>query len=821
MRELPRSLLALRELAFDLRWSVGSAADAVWRSIDAPAWEATRNPRWLLQIASGRRLAELASDAGFGQALQRLVGTRRAYFEAPTWCARQHPELARQRIAYFSMEFAVGQALPNYAGGLGVLAGDFLKAASDLGIPLVGVGIFFQQGYFRQTLRADGQHECYPHNEPGQLPVRPLRSPDGAWLRVPLRIARRTVWLRAWLATVGRVALYLLDTNDPLNPPGDRAITARLYGGGSKTRLLQEIVLGVGGVRLLERLGIDVSVLHLNEGHSAFAVLERARAFARRETVGFREALWATRAGNVFTTHTSVGAAFDRFEPALVERTLLSRDGDFAELDVPACTLLALGREHDAEDAPFSMAHLALRGSGRINGVSRLHGAVSRRLFSQAFPLRAESEIPIGYVTNGVHLPSWTSGAADALWTAAAGADWWRADATAAASASGFGDQALWSLRYAQRRALIEHVCPPSPAWARAHPQARSIAGLRPEVLTLGFARRFTGYKRPLLLLQDPERLLALLASEERPVQLLIAGKAHPADSEGKQMLASWVEFARRPELAGRCVVLPDYDVALAARMVSGVDVWINTPQLQWEACGTSGMKILSNGGLNLSVPDGWWAEVNAADAGWTLGSDADGSDAEDAEALHAMLERDVIPAYYKRDEHALPRRWLARIRASMTQLTLRFGAERMLREYTEQVYAPAAAAYQRRTAHDARLARALARFEQQVTAGWPELGVGPLELAEGSDGQRSASVAVRLGQLPAELLLVELCAPPEGAPRRELMRPISDGSAGVRTFRCVVPPDWPAGVPFVRVTPVHPAAQLPLELPLAARSVP
>jgi starch phosphorylase len=569
----------LSELALDLRWTWTHAGDDLWRAVDAEAWERTRNPWFVLHSVPHARLRELARDEAFCRALAALAG-------APP--ARPFSEA---RVAYFSMEFAIGEAVPLYAGGLGVLAGDYLKTASDLDLPIVGVGLLYQEGYFRQTIDADGhQHESYPYNDPTALPLEPLSAPTGGWLRIEEALPGRALWLRVWRARVGRVSLLLLDSNDLYNSPGDRGITGKLYAGGVEKRLLQEIVLGIGGWRALAAVGATPDVAHLNEGHAALVVLERARSFARQARLSFAEALWATRAGNVFTTHTPVAAGFDAFAPELVERNL----GAYAdELGISAAELLALGRG-DARDRaePFNLAWLAMRGCTRANGVSRLHGEVSRRIFGPLFPRWPEAEVPIGHVTNGVHLPTWSSRAADH-------------------AAAALDDAALWRLRDASRRALVARTR----ARLRTQLLRRGVREdveriLDPDTLTLGFARRFVEYKRPALLLHDPARLTRLLYDPARPIQLVLAGKAHPNDEQGKQMIEQWIRFASRPEVRARVVFLEDYDLELAAEMVQGVDVWLNTPRRPWEACGTSGMKVLVNGGLNLSSLDGWWAEA-------------------------------------------------------------------------------------------------------------------------------------------------------------------------------------------------------------------
>ena len=556
----------------------------------------------------------------------------------------------------------LSEALPIYSGGLGNVAGDQLKAASDLGVPVVGVGLLYQQGYFRQVIDKDGaQQALFPYNDPGQLPITPLRQANGEWLRLEIALPGYSVWLRAWQVQVGRVKLYLLDSNDAANFPAHRGITSELYGGGPELRLKQELLLGIGGWRLLGALGIQPEVCHLNEGHAAFAVLERARSFMEETGQPFEVALAVTRAGNLFTTHTAVAAGFDRFAPALIEQYL----GRYAEekLGITLHDLLALGRQNPNDSSEsFNMAYLAIRGSGAVNGVSRLHGKVSRHLFEPLFPHWPEDEVPVGHVTNGVHMPSWDSAPADDLWTEACGKDRWLGTTeNLEQDIRRVSDATLWQFRTAASKSLVEYArerLSRQLAASGASPEAVDSAKhlFDPNALTLGFARRFATYKRPNLLLHDPERLLRLLTNPERPVQLIIAGKAHPADQAGQALIQEWMHFIRRPEARPHVIFLSDYDMLLTEHLVQGVDVWINTPRRPWEASGTSGMKVLVNGGINLSELDGWWAEAYTPEVGWALGDgqehgDDPAWDAVEADALYDLLEREVIPEFYARDE--------------------------------------------------------------------------------------------------------------------------------------------------------------------------
>ena len=823
LRELPESIRALGELSLDLRWSWCHSADALWAMLDGEMWERTRNPWLVLQTTPRSRLQSLAVDARFLEELARVQRECDEYLGGRTRWEDIRPPGFEGPIAYFSMEFGITEVLPIYSGGLGVLSGDHLKTASDLGVPIVGVGLLYQEGYFRQMLDAHGrQIELYPANLPHTLPVSAVRVADGQRLVVPVELPGRTLRLLVWKAQVGRVPLYLLDSNDPLNSPADRGITGQLYGGGKENRLTQEIALGIGGWRLLELLGLEPAVCHLNEGHAALVTLERARAFMRRHKVGFWTALWATRAGNVFTTHTPVAAAFDTFPVEL----LAQYGRDYArELGLPPEHLLGLGRLRNDADEPFNMAFLAARTCGRINAVSRLHGEVSRRIFQDLYPRWPRPEVPIGHVTNGVHMPTWDSAHADALWTTACGKARWLGETGALGQAiAAVPDEQLWEMRAAARRDLVQY------ARQRLHSQlaqrgasdkllARCHEVLDPNVLTLGFARRFTEYKRPAMLLRDAERLARLLTDAGRPVQIIVAGKSHPHDEVGKGCIAQWAAFAHRDDMRTRAVFLEDYDMALAARLVQGVDVWINTPRRAWEACGTSGMKVLVNGGLNLSELDGWWAEAFAPEVGWGVNGSADiggpADDEREAELLYRLLEEEVVPEFYRRDAGGLPRHWIARLRASMTRLTPQFSTNRMLLEYVRDYYLPAAADYGQRCADGAAVASSLWQWERQIRRRWHEVHAGRLEVAREGDGW-TFSLPVYLGDLPADSVAAQLYAEPAAGEREALVPmqpagPVPGAINGV-LFRARVATQRPATDFTARLVPTHPHARVPLE---------
>jgi starch phosphorylase len=613
---------ALVELALNLHWSWNHAADELWEGLDKELWATTQNPWVILRTVSHEKIKAALADVEFRGRLDSLLQQNRESYQADTWFQHKHPDKALTTVAYFSMEFMLSEALPIYSGGLGNVAGDQMKAASDLGIPVVGVGLLYGQGYFREDFDSEGRQQAlYPVNDPGQLPIRPLRQKNGEWLRLQIHLWGAMIRLRCWEVSVGRTKLYLLDTNDFANTAAHRGITSELYGGDAEMRLKQEIILGIGGWRLLRALGLQPEVCHLNEGHAAFAVLERARCYMEDHSKPFDLALAVTRAGNVFTTHTAVAAGFDRFDPQLIRQYLDHYAQD--ELRISLDDLLKIGRQNPGDNAePFNMAYLALGGSGHVNGVSKLHGEVSRQIFQPLFPHWPQAEVPISSVTNGIHVPTWDSVEADTLWTTACGKKRWRGDRAVEDDIRHLTDEQIWQMRSTERKTLIDRLR------IRYSRQLSSEGGdpsdanhiFDGNALTLGSARRFATYKRPDLLLLDSERLVRFLSDPLRPVQLILAGKAHPQDLPGQALIKKWKDFIRRPEVRSRVVFLSDYDMMLAQHMVHGIDLWINTPRRPWEACGTSGMKVLVNGGLNLSELDGWWAEAYSPEVGWAIG---------------------------------------------------------------------------------------------------------------------------------------------------------------------------------------------------------
>jgi starch phosphorylase len=809
-----------------MRWSWNHATDEVWRQLDPGLWAITNNPWVVLQTASRDRIKRVLSDPVFRKNVDGLVEASRQVAEAPAWFQRNHAGDPLTCVAYFSMEFMLSEALPIYSGGLGNVAGDQLKAASDLGVPVVGVGLLYQQGYFRQVIDKSGEQQAlYPYNDPGQLPIMPLRQPNGEWLRLEIALPGYSVWLRAWQVQVGRVKLYLLDSNDAANYPVHRGITSELYGGGPELRLKQEMLLGIGGWRLLRALGLQPEVCHLNEGHAALAVLERARSFMEQTGQPFEVALAATRVGNLFTTHTAVAAGFDRFAPALIKQYL----GGYAKqkLGISLHDLLALGRQNaDDSSEPFNMAYLSIRGSGSVNGVSRLHGKVSRRLFLPLFPRWPEDEVPIGHVTNGVHTPTWDSAPADDLWTEACGKDRWLGTTESLEQdIRRVSDTKLWQFRTAASKSLVEYARERlSRDLAAAGAQPEDVEAAKhlfdPDTLTLGFARRFATYKRPNLLLHDPQRLLRILTNAQRPVQLIIAGKAHPADQAGQALIREWMHFIRRPETRPHAIFLSDYDMLLTEHLVQGVDVWINTPRRPWEACGTSGMKVLVNGGINLSELDGWWAEAYTPEVGWALGDGQEHGedpawDAAEAEALYDLLERQVIPEFYTRGENGIPAAWVARMRESMARLTPVFAASRAVREYLEQHYLPAAAAYRERAANKGAAGRLVVDWRHEVEGKWGSLRFGDLRV-ETNAGHHVFEVEIFLNNLDPNAARVELYADgiDGGDPVRVEMkcaRPLPDASRP-SLYQATVPTTRPARDYTARVVPQRSGVAVPLE---------
>jgi starch phosphorylase len=811
---------ALESLALNLRWSWSHAADKVWETLDPELWRITQNPLVVLKTVSLEKLENALKDQTFSQLVEELTAYNKAAEESPCWFQNHFSTHPLKSIVYFSMEYMICEALPIYSGGLGNVAGDQLKAASDLGVPVIAIGLLYQEGYFRQMIGPDGtQQALYPFNDPGQLPISPLRTPSGEWLRIEAVYPGYSIWIRVWQVKVGRVQLLLLDSNDAANLPIHRGITSELYGGGPELRFKQEIILGIAGWRLVDALNLQPEVCHLNEGHAALAVLERARCFMVKNQCSFETALETTRAGTVFTTHTAVPAGFDRFDVPYVDRFL--KNYAEKELKISLNQLLALGRADPSNASePFNMAYLAIRGSGAINGVSALHEKVSKSLFSGLFPRWPEEEIPVGHVTNGVHAPSWDSAEADRLWSDACGKDRWLSTTEALCDKMRcIAPDRIWAMRNTERKNLVAYIR------KRYSLQLASIRASQEEIdhalqifdpgsLTLGFARRFATYKRPNLLLRDPERLIRLLTQKDKPVQLVIAGKAHPADHAGQELIREWVAFTKQPEIRDRVVFLSDYDMHMTEHLVQGVDVWLNTPRRPWEACGTSGMKVLVNGGLNLSELDGWWAEAYKPELGWALGDaeehpESQELDQKEADDLFHLLETSIIPEFYQRNQEGVPEAWIQKIRSSMAELTPLYSTNRSVREYTEKYYAKAAETYRMRLSEGAKIVA----WRKQLHDCWHNLRFGSFEVkTEGA--QHHFSQACYLDSIPKEAVQVSLFAAPALSIPMQYAKELQ-GSPGMHVYEVSVPNDRPAADYTPRITPFYPGVSIPLECPL------
>ncbi|SBU89604.1 starch phosphorylase [Streptomyces sp. MnatMP-M77] len=796
---LPEPLRPLHDLAHNLRWSWHTETRELFRSADPEGWRpADADPVRLLGSLSAGRLAALAADEEYLGRLADASADLAEYLNGPRWYQEQRAAGAElpSAVAYFSPEFGVTAALPQYSGGLGILAGDHLKAASDLGVPLIGVGLLYRHGYFRQTLSREGwQQEHYPVLDPNELPLDLVREADGAPVRVVLALpGGRSLHACVWLARVGRVPLLLLDSDVEENAPGERDVTDRLYGGGSDHRLLQEMLLGIGGVRAVRtwcRLTgtPEPEVFHTNEGHAGFLGLERIRELISTG-LDFDAALEVVRAGTVFTTHTPVPAGIDRFDRGLVARHF----GDDGELPgVAVEKILRLGTETYPGGEPelFNMAVMGLRLAQRANGVSTLHGAVSREMFSGLWPGFDPAEVPITSVTNGVHAPTWVApevfrlgagriGESRAHQVLAGGPVADEASARTGTprrwdAVTGIGDQEIWDLRRELRGQLVTEVRRRLYAsWRRRGAGTAELGWidgvLDPDVLTIGFARRVPSYKRLTLMLRDRDRLRALLLHPARPIQIVVAGKAHPADDGGKRLVQELVRFADDAGVRHRIVFLPDYGMGMAQKLYPGCDVWLNNPLRPLEACGTSGMKAALNGCLNLSVRDGWWDEWFDPDFGWEIPT-ADGSavdedrrDELEANALYALIEDRVAPRFYDRGAGGLPDRWIEMVRSTLVGLGPRVLAGRMVREYVERLYAPAARS---RRALDAGTARDLAQWKGKVRAAWSGVSVDHVEsvsdTAAGGSAELGASLALRariaLGGLEPDDVEVQVVA--------------------------------------------------------------
>lgn len=753
--KLPSVLSSLKDLAENLWFGWRPEVSALFRRIDPTLWKTSdHNPVYLLGRVDQKRLEQLAEDAGFLSELKRVHESLKEYRAASSENAVTKHTGIDCRVAYFSMEFGIVQCLRTYSGGLGILAGDHLKSASDLNSPIVGVTLLYQEGYFHQYLNTDGwQQEDYPENDFSVLPVHLMRDENGNPITVEVSFQGRPVIIQIWSAMVGRIPLYLLDTNTEANPPDIRYTTSRLYGGDWEMRIRQEIVLGIGGVRALDRLGLSPNVYHMNEGHSSFSALERIRSFQEKEGLSFDAARELVIATNVFTTHTPIPAGNDAFAPELMEQYF----SDYAQsMGIAFKVLLAFGRENPWDDnEPFSMTVLALRLSAHSNGVSRLHSNISQNMWKKIWPKNPTEDVPIEQITNGIHIPSWISQDMSRLFNRYLGPKWmedpdnekvWK-------RIDEIPDSELWHTHERAR----EHLVATTRQTLRTQLERRgasireleaAMGALHPEILTIGFARRFASYKRATLILRDKERLVKLLTDPNRPMQLIFAGKAHPQDHKGKELIKEITHFARREDIRNRLVFLEDYSMNLARHLVQGVDIWMNTPRRPLEACGTSGMKAIPNGTLNMSILDGWWIEGYDPRYGWAIGHGETYEDRvlqDDIESrdIYNLLENEIIPLFYDRGPDNIPKPWVTMMKDAMRDLCPIFNSHRMVQEYTNRFYLGSARRWNELTKNNMEGARTLAEWRQKLLTNWDAIRISNIQSDKTVDLPINASLKI------------------------------------------------------------------------------
>jgi len=757
---LPEPLKDLDFIARNLFWSWNPEFVDLFKRIDGNLWAASgNNPIKFLSTVSQEQLEAMAENQGFVCELQRAVEKLKLYLRMPTWFEKVCSTSDNPVIAYFSAEFGIHESLSFYAGGLGVLAGDHLKSASDLGVPLVGVGLLYQKGYFRQYLNIDGwQQEVYIENDFYNMPIELVRDKDGRPVTISVEFPGRAVLAQIWSVSVGRVKLYLLDTNIPENSPTDCMITSSLYGGDREMRIRQEIMLGIGGLRALAAIGVKPTVCHMNEGHAAFMSLERIRQLQNEKRMSFDEAMEATKAGNVFTIHTPVKAGLDEFPVEMMDKYF----GDYyPALGIDRKWFLSLGRINPNDDnETFQMPVLALRLSSYVNGVSKLHGEVSRLMWSGIWPAVPVDEVPVTSITNGVHIKSWLSDEIASLYERYISPNWTddNIDRSVWKNVDQIPDEEFWRAHQRCKERLI--------AFARIRLKAQmqrrgtyhtelnwAEEVLDPEALTIGFARRFASYKRANLLLTDPQRLVKLLGNADRPIQIIFAGKAHPRDKEGKEIIRQIIHFANQYNVRRRIVFLEDYDMDVARVMVHGVDIWLNTPRRPMEASGTSGMKAAINGALNVSTLDGWWCEGYKPDGGWAIGAgenydDPAYQDIVESQAVYNMFENEIVPLFYTRSADNLPRAWIRRVKNSVKWITPRFNTHRMIGEYVRRFYNPASARWQHLNADTLAAAKALSGWKANIKAAWHEFAVRDVQVNVIHNGQTPPQFNPKYSQL-------------------------------------------------------------------------
>lgn len=837
--DLPAALEPLKRLAGNFRWTWDHDSRDLFRVIDQEGWDRSgHNPILFLNSLAPERLQRLQADPVFLARMSHADALLDEYLQAETWFDKSYPN-ARSglTIAYFCFEFGISEGLPIYSGGLGILAGDHLKAASDLGIPMVAVGLLYNRGYFRQRLTHDGwQQEVYPQYDFYQMPLTLMRASDEKPIRIEVEFPDRVVTCQVWRADVGRIPLYLLDSNVLENQPLDQGITDSLYGGDEDMRIRQEIILGIGGMRALKALGIEPSVCHMNEGHAAFLSVERIRQFMEQNHCDFRTARQVIVSANVFTTHTQVPAGFDRFGPQMLERYLAKTVETTGE---PFSDFLALGRM-DPDDAgePFNMAVLALATANHVNGVSKLHAKVTQNLFADRWPAYPEEEVPVIPITNGVHTMTWISSRMAKLFDRYLGLDWRRSPDQVQVweGVEAIPDEELWQAIEDQRGTLVRFIRRRMGAGlggSMIHPEIGMIGNLLdPRVLTIGFARRFATYKRGSLMLSDRDRLKKILFHPERPVQIVIAGKSHPHDEAGKKVIQDLFTFIKHEGGAGHMVFLEDYDMQVARALVQGVDLWLNNPRRPYEASGTSGMKVVPNGGLNCSILDGWWDEAYEPGLGWAIGDGSEYQDSGhqdwlDSRSLYQLLETDITPTFYHRVDNGVPRDWIRMVKQSIMQLAPEFSTNRMVRNYTQLFYMPAADSYRHLKANGLERARAALDWRDRIRQNWSRVRVVDVTDTAGTSNrigrEFSLSAVVDLGALSPDEVSVQAVVGRVG-PNREIQSTrvenlCPSGRQGdLHVFKGSVVCDFPGYQGYtVRVIPRNADVSIPSELNLVA----
>jgi starch phosphorylase len=824
---IPTRISRLHELAYNLWWSWNAEAQSLYQTIDAALWKRSgHNPVRLLREVTPERLNTLATDRAFLAQYDQVLQAFDTYLQsAQTWFGQTYPELRNQTIAYFSMEFGLHESLPIYSGGLGILSGDHCKEASDLGLPLVGVGFLYPQGYFSQRINADGLQEAdYNKLHFSEVSAIPALTPDGTEVVISVDLPGRTVYAKVWKIQVGRIPLYLMDTDVAPNAPNDRVLAAHLYGGDHEMRISQEIVLGIGGVRALRAIGLKPALWHMNEGHAAFLGLERIRELVAEEGLSFAEAREAVAANAVFTTHTPVPAGNDAFGLDLIDRFF---SGYWGQLGLSRDQFIDLARQDQSWGPSFSMTVLALHLANQHNGVSKLHGDVSRRMWQFLWPGVDIDEVPITSITNGVHTATWLAPDMAALYDQQLGPAWRQSldHSQTWEPIINTSDEALWATHCQLKAELITYVRERVRQHrlrlgegARQVEEATTL--LDPQAFTIGFARRFATYKRATLIFRDLERSRRLLLSPDRPVQIIFAGKAHPADEPGKALIQQVYRLSRQPGFAGRIVFLEDYDMEMARKLVSGVDLWLNNPIRPYEASGTSGQKASLNGVPNCSILDGWWVEGYNGKNGWAFGEQREYQNAElqaeaDALALYAVLEQEIIPLFFERDAQGIPQGWLRVMKEAIRTITPQFSMQRMVKEYTDQYYIPGEQQYQRIAQDHYSLARSLAAWKQQVIQAWPQVGIwatGPTEGQVAIGQSIDVTAYLRLAGLRPEDVLVEVVYGQDEDghlrgttyQRMEQDGQEQDGSYRYRTR--ILPQSGGSFVYGVRALPTHPA---------------